>query len=70
LKLAGNIENSGITRLRHFRSRQLWLCKPDWSLFSDAISNPMWANLYYIAINRQREEVNCHYILSHRLLPY
>jgi PST family polysaccharide transporter len=35
--------------------------------FSDAISNPMWANLYYIAINRQREEVNRHYILSHRL---
>lgn len=35
--------------------------------FSDAISNPMWANLYYIAINRPAEEVNRHYIMSHRL---
>jgi O-antigen/teichoic acid export membrane protein len=35
--------------------------------FSDAISNPMWANLYYIAINRPPEEVNRHYIMSHRL---
>jgi O-antigen/teichoic acid export membrane protein len=35
--------------------------------FSDAISGPMWANLYYIAINRPPEEVNRHYIISHRL---
>jgi hypothetical protein len=29
--------------------------------------NPMWANLYYIAINRPAEEVNRHHIISHRL---
>jgi hypothetical protein len=27
----------------------------------------MWANLYYIAINRPAEEVNRHHIISHRL---
>jgi len=27
----------------------------------------MWANLYYIAINRPAEEVNRHYIMSLRL---
>lgn len=35
--------------------------------FSDAISNPMWANLYYVAINRGQEDVLKHYVRSHRL---
>jgi lipopolysaccharide exporter len=35
--------------------------------FSDAVSNPISANLYYIAINKTPDEVNRHYIISHHL---
>ncbi len=35
--------------------------------FSDAISNPMWANLYFVAINKEPDEVLRHYVRSHRL---
>lgn len=35
--------------------------------FSDAVSNPMWQNLYYISIHKDTDEVKRHYILSHRI---
>jgi PST family polysaccharide transporter len=35
--------------------------------FTDSLSNPMWANLYYIAIHKERDDVLRHYVRSHRL---
>ncbi|NLS03712.1 oligosaccharide flippase family protein [Rhizobium sp. P32RR-XVIII] len=34
---------------------------------ANAVGNPLWANLYYIAINRSKAEVSAHYIHSHRI---
>jgi PST family polysaccharide transporter len=35
--------------------------------FSDAVSNPMWQNLYYVAINKEADEIKRHYVMSHRI---
>jgi O-antigen/teichoic acid export membrane protein len=34
---------------------------------ANAVGNPLWANLYYIAINRSTAEVTTHYIHTHRV---
>ncbi len=34
---------------------------------ANAVGNPLWANLYYIAINRSKAEVSAHYIHTHRI---
>jgi O-antigen/teichoic acid export membrane protein len=36
--------------------------------FSDAVGNPVWANLYYVAINAKDEEIPLHYIRFHRVV--
>jgi O-antigen/teichoic acid export membrane protein len=34
---------------------------------SNAVGSPLWANLYYVAITRPKEEVLRHYVRSHRI---
>ncbi|WP_160006306.1 oligosaccharide flippase family protein [Rhizobium sp. 18055] len=34
---------------------------------ANAVGNPLWANLYYVAINRGPAEVSEHYIRAHRI---
>jgi PST family polysaccharide transporter len=36
--------------------------------FSDAIANPVWANLYYVAINARDEDISPHYVRFHRIV--
>jgi O-antigen/teichoic acid export membrane protein len=64
----GQTENTQVSRsLGHTANGYYGYANQIGRFFSDAISNPMWANLYYVAINKEPDEVLRHYVRSHRL---